>query len=125
MVWFSAKKAVPAAAVVGAIALAISGGTAVPIHRLAKRYEFAVWGGNLGNLIATVKDFLQDVNAYVSTPYCCLEADRAILCLLQLVRWEHETDANNIGHISSRHLQNDACDLERRRLPGFLVVRGH
>jgi hypothetical protein len=87
MVWFPAKKAVPAAAAVGAIALAISGGAAVPIHGLAKRWEFAVWGGNLGDLIAAVKDFLQDTNAYVSTLYRCLEADPVLLCLLQLIWW--------------------------------------
>ena len=67
MVFLSAKKVVPAAAAVGAIGLAISGSTASPIYDLAKReIEVAVWGSNLGNLIAAVKDYLRDINAYVS-----------------------------------------------------------
>ncbi|KAJ4345391.1 uncharacterized protein N0V89_011521 [Didymosphaeria variabile] len=72
MVWLSAKKSVPVAAAIGAIALGISGSTASPVHGLAKRINVAVWGYNVGALAAAVKDYLRDINAYnIQVPDTC------------------------------------------------------
>ena len=71
MAFVSAKKAFSVATAVGVAGLAISSGTASPVH-MTKRIEVAAWGANIGNLIATVKDFLRDTNAYVSTSSGCV-----------------------------------------------------
>lgn len=66
MVNISKKQACSTAAALMVAGLAVSGGNAAPVHDLSKRMNIAAWGANLGNLIATVRDFLRDINAYVS-----------------------------------------------------------
>lgn len=66
MVWLSTKKTASAAAAVGLLSLGISGGSASPLRDVAKRMNVALWGSNIGNLAATIKDFLKDTDAWVS-----------------------------------------------------------
>lgn len=93
MVYFSAKKGVPVAAAVGAIGLVMSGTTASPVHSLMKRIEVAVWGANIGQLAAAVKDFLKDTDAFVSTQPRCLRTYNHVMWHLMVSLCGNAADA--------------------------------